>query len=107
VVSGILGRRCVVAKSRIWVCTKCKNSDCLLAFLKAAHAPKVRKVGCQKICKGPVVGLRTRGQTEWFSRVDRAKPMVALLNAAERGAKKVPQPLEDRRIQRRSGQAPR
>lgn len=89
------------------MCTKCKNSACLLTFLKAAQAPKVRKVGCQKICKGPVVGLRARGQTEWFSRVDRAKPMVALLRAAEHGAKKVPAPLENRRVRGRSGQAPR
>jgi hypothetical protein len=97
----------LVTKSQVWVCTKCRNSACLLTFLKGADGPKVRKVGCQKICKGPVVGLKVRGRTEWFSKVDRAKPMVALLRAAERGAKKLPPPLDDRRVRERSGREPR
>ena len=38
----------------------------------------MKKLGCQKICKGPVTGLKVRGRMEWFARIDKAKPMVAL-----------------------------
>jgi hypothetical protein len=99
-----------MAKNRVWVCTKCRNSSCLVAFLNGSHGPKVSKVGCQKICKGPVAGTRLNGQVEWFFRVDRAKPMVALLRAAQHGRKKkqkLPRPLQQRRVTRRSGQLPR
>lgn len=98
-----------MAKNRVRVCSKCRNSSCLVAFLKGSDGPKVRKVGCQKICKGPVAGTRLNGREEWFFRVDRAKPMVALLRAAQQGRKKqkLPRSLEQRRVTRLSGHLPR
>jgi hypothetical protein len=92
-----------VAKNRIWVCAKCKNSACLAAFLKGSGSTKVKKIRCQKICKGPVAGIEVDGRMEWFARVDRAKPMVALLKVAVNERKKLPRALEHRRIARRSG----
>jgi hypothetical protein len=97
-----------VAKPRVWVCRKCKQSYCLTSFLKGSDGPKVKVVGCQKICKGPVAGCKVNGRMEWFARVDRAKPMVALARAAgRRGKTKLPAPLESRRLARLSGQPPR
>ncbi len=97
-----------MAKRRVWVCAKCKNARCLTAFLKGSDGPKVRKVGCQKICKGPVAGVEVNGQMEWFARVDEAKPMVALLRVAQSHPKRkqLPRSLERRRVTRRSGRPP-
>jgi hypothetical protein len=92
----------VSKKRRVWVCKKCKNSACLASFLKGNDI-KVERVGCQKICKGPVAGAKLGGQMEWFARVDRAKPMVGLLKAVD-GKKAVwPKALESQRVRRRSG----
>jgi hypothetical protein len=99
---------CVAKRSRVWMCKKCKQADCLEEFLTATGRVKVKKVGCQKICRGPVAGLKVRGRMEWFARVDRAKPMVALLRAADpRHTKRIRPALESRRVARRSGVAPR
>jgi hypothetical protein len=91
-------------KRRVWVCRKCKDADCLTAFLRGSGAARVKKVGCQKVCKGPVAGLKVDGRMEWFARVDRAKPMVALARTLEHGKPKLPKALEARRVARRSGQ---
>jgi hypothetical protein len=97
-----------VAKDRVWVCRKCKQSACLTSFLKGTGGPKVKIVGCQKICKGPVAGVKVDGRMEWFAHIDRAKPMVALARVAVRhGKTRLPGPLERRRVARRSGQPPR
>jgi hypothetical protein len=94
-------------RSRVWMCRKCRHADCLEAFLVGSDV-KVKKLGCQKICKGPVAGLKVRGRMEWFARIDRAKPMVALLRAADpRRAGKIRPALESHRVTRRSGVAPR
>lgn len=89
---------------RVWVCRKCKNAECLAAFIRGTDAARIKLVGCQKICKGPVVGLRVNRRMEWFARVDRAKPMVALDRTLRRRGTKVGKALEERRVRRRSGQ---
>lgn len=89
---------------RVWVCGKCKNAGCLATFLRGSGAARVKLVGCQKICKGPVVGMRVNHQMEWFARVDRAKPMVALDRTLRCRGRKVAKALEQRRVRRRSGQ---
>lgn len=90
------------------MCRKCKHADCLEAFLIGSGGVKVKKLGCQKICKGPVAGVKVRGRMEWFARVDRPKPMVALLRVADpKRGRKVRSALESRRVTRRSGVAPR
>ena len=90
------------------MCRKCKHADCLEAFLAGSGTVKVKKLGCQKICKGPVAGLKVRGRMEWFARVDRTKPMVALLGAATpKRDGKIRPVLESHRVTQRSGVAPR
>ena len=91
-------------KPRVWVCRKCKSAECLTGFLKGTGTTRVKIVGCQKICKGPVAGFKVDGRMQWFARVDRAKPMVALVRAAARGRTKWPKALENLRVARRSGQ---
>jgi hypothetical protein len=90
------------------MCRKCKHADCLEAFLVGSGGVKVKKLGCQKICKGPVAGIKVRGRMEWFARLDRAKPMVALRRAADpKRAGKIRPALESHRVTRRSGVPPR
>lgn len=98
-----------MAKPRVWVCRKCRHADCLEAFLVGSGGTKVKRVGCQKICKGPVAAVKVGGRIEWFARLDRAKPMVAFLRTAQdkRSGRKLPGPLEARRVARRSGRAVR
>ena len=38
----------------------------------------IQRVKCQRICKGPVVGLKLGGTWEWFRRLDTAKALTAL-----------------------------
>ena len=38
----------------------------------------VQNVRCQKVCKGPVVGVTLEGRLEWFHRIDGDKPRRAL-----------------------------
>lgn len=89
------------------VCKKCNDAKCLSKFFKNKTDVKVVSVGCQKICHGPVVGTKIDGRMEWFERVSKAKPMVALARITSEGDKKVPKSLEKRRVPKRSGRPPR
>jgi hypothetical protein len=91
----------------VTVCKKCKGHQCLIDFLKDTAQVKVTKVGCQKICKGPVAGVPVHGRMEWFERVDKAKPMVGVARLADGGRSDIPAALEKRRIRKRSGRDPR
>jgi len=92
----------------IAVCRKCKGSRCLREFLEDVAGVEVQTVGCQKVCTGAVVGLEVRGRMEWFQRVNRPKPMVALARLAQSGGTgKVAKPLAKRWVRKRSGRAPR
>ena len=62
---------------KVFVCKKCKNADCLMRVLKHSES-KLVPVGCQKICSGPVVGLKVDGRMEWFSRVDSLKALAGV-----------------------------
>ncbi len=93
-------------KKRVFVCKKCKNADCLLRVLKKSES-KLIPVGCQKICAGPVVGLKVAGRMEWFSRVDTPKALAGMRMLAERREKRPVPTLEKRRLAKRSGRAPR
>jgi (2Fe-2S) ferredoxin len=98
-----------MAKPRVWVCRKCHHADCLEAFLVGSGRTKVKRVGCQKVCKGPVAGVKVSGRFEWFKKVDRAKAMVALLRTAQgkKAGRPLPRSLEVRRVARHSGRAVR
>jgi hypothetical protein len=66
-----------VAQSVV-VCRKCKNHECLIDVLEAHSDVSIRRVKCQKICHGPVVGLPVGGRMEWFERVRTLKELAAL-----------------------------
>jgi hypothetical protein len=100
------GYRSIVSAS-VMVCKKCKDSKCLAKFFKAKTDVKVVPVGCQKICHGPVAGTEVAGRMEWFERVGKAKPMVALARLTGDGKAKLPHSLEKRRVPKRSGRPPR
>jgi hypothetical protein len=92
----------------VFVCRKCKGHACLTSFLDDVPELRVQAVGCQKVCKGAVVGLEVGGRMEWYQRVNRPKPMVALARLAQRGGTgKVAKPLAKRWVRKRSGRPPR
>lgn len=58
-----------------------------------------KRVGCQKICKGPVVGFTVDGTLEWFGKVRGKSGRDALLRFVDRGDG----PLRKHRRKKRSG----
>lgn len=86
----------------------CRGSDCRKrrAERRAIESAvdkrmSVTYVGCQKICRGPVVGLYVDGVLEWFKEVATDKARAALRVAATGGA--LEKPLRKRHIKKRSG----
>ena len=43
-----------------------------------------REVRCQKICEGPVAGLKVEGRLQWFGKLRTPKRWAALVKAADR-----------------------
>lgn len=85
----------------------CRGSDCkaetkaskkLRKLLKGRA--RVRAVGCQKVCEGPVIGLEVDGQLEWFENV-RGEARDALEVWLEDGRLK--KALRKRRVKKRAG----
>jgi len=58
-------------------------------------------VGCQKICKGPVVGTAVDGELQWFAKVRKKRDRDALRALLETGS--LPDELADRRVKKRAG----
>ena len=44
---------------------------------------RLTHVGCQKVCRGPVVGYAVEGKWQWFERMDSKKAMRALADLVE------------------------
>ena len=91
---------------RVYICT---GSDCkrrnrvrkdIKAQLLAAGIKKLETVRCQKICKGPVFGLKIDGDYEWFRRVD-VDDAPALIDLARGGRGN--SRLRGKRVKKRSG----
>ena len=61
----------------------------------------VSRVGCQKICKGPVVGVEVDGQLEWFERMGSKKAVRELCELVRKD--EIPKPLRKRHHPERSG----
>ena len=61
----------------------------------------VTYVGCQKVCKGPVVGIAFDGELHWFRRMDTRKAWAALAGLGEDGA--LARPLRKRLERKRRG----
>ena len=87
----------------------CAGRHCRKAFAREASNAKhlsrlavpIRYVGCQKVCKGPVVGLRIDGELQWFRQVDSRKAWDALAELIEDGT--LARPLRKRMDRKRSG----
>ena len=86
----------------------CKGSDCRRRSAERDSLVKsigtlaeVEPVRCQKICKGPVVGLEVDGKVEWFKSVRTMKARRALKRflTSQRRDKR----LFDRRVKKRAG----
>jgi hypothetical protein len=92
-------------KRKVYVCygSDCMASKQALRELERAVEPvaDIKPVKCQKICKGPVVGVEIDGTLEWFSRVDKDKPRRRLVTFLETGELK--KSLAKRHVSGRSG----
>ena len=62
---------------------------------------EVERVGCQKICSGPVVGIAIDGDWQWFERMDSPKALSALEQLIEDDT--LGKPLRRRRSRKREG----
>ena len=95
-----------MARRRILICngSHCRktlrNDDRLRASV--AQLPvEIERVGCQKVCRGPVVGLDLDGRLQWFERMSSRKSLRALAELVEHDT--VGRPLRKRRNKKRSG----
>ena len=86
----------------------CKGSDCRRRAEEREQLEKcigelrvVKPVRCQKICKGPVIGLRVDGRVEWFKSVRSKKLRGALAKLITDGTRD--KRLFERRVKKRSG----
>jgi hypothetical protein len=104
--SGLSGYTLSMSRTKVYVCRKCKRSDCLIDVVEKTDA-KLILVGCQKICDGPVAGTEVAGRMEWFSRVDSAKRLAGLRLLIRRQKRRPVKALERRRVIKRSGRRPR
>jgi (2Fe-2S) ferredoxin len=89
----------------------CTGKDCtkagsrLLCALLGDEA-NVTRVGCQKVCEGPVVGIELDGELRWFERLDSDKARDALLEIVRGevdGAEELRRSLRKRHVSRRDG----
>jgi hypothetical protein len=92
-------------KTKLYVCY---GSDCVeprgaLRRLEAAleGVAAIKPVKCQKICRGPVVGLEVDGTLEWFREVNTDKSRRRLVTLIETGQLK--KALAKRKVRGRSG----
>ena len=68
---------------------------------EVGEVAQIERVGCQKICSGPVVGVEIEGRLEWFRRVRGSRSrraLVTLLCEVKLGKR-----LRMRRAKKRSG----
>lgn len=90
------------------VCRKCDHHDEVIDYLAKHTNAHIKTVRCQKVCEGPVAGLKVDGRMEWFEEMD-GKPQLKALAclAAQRPPSKMPKILKKRRSKDRSGCLPR
>ena len=82
-------------------CRKARHKDDRLTHLAQKLPLETLKTGCQKICKGPVVGLRRNGTLEWFERMNTRKALGALEKLVKSDVLR--KPLKKRRSKSRTG----
>jgi hypothetical protein len=68
---------------------------------------EITRVGCQKICRGPVVGVQIHDEWQWFERMSSKKALQALATFvadSEHGeGTEMGKPLRKRRNHKRTG----
>ncbi len=87
----------------------CRGSRCRKRLEKSPNVEKalaslpvrLTRVGCQKVCRGPVVGYAIGGEWQWFERVDSKKALRALADLVADDT--LPGPLRKRRHAKRAG----
>lgn len=87
----------------------CTGSSCRKALRKndrfhealASLPVAIEPVGCQKVCRGPVVGTVLEGKWQWFERMGSKRALHALAELVETDA--VGKPLRKRRNKKRAG----
>ena len=90
---------------RVFICggsacsKKPKKTKALIKSIQ--DVASIEEVGCQDICRGPVVGATVKGRLEWFRRLDTKNSRKALVKLATRG--KLSQPLKKRRVKKLAG----
>jgi hypothetical protein len=89
-----------------YVCRKCHDHRCATEFLSGRLGVDVEEVRCQKVCKGPLVGLAVGGRLEWFKRASGAKAFAGLA-AIVRDGQPPNKSLQKRRVRKLSGRSPR
>ena len=89
---------------KLYVCTgkHCKKKRGGIDSVLNGHTVERVDVRCQKICNGPVCGLKLEGRVEWFEEVDSPKSLDALRALIEQG--KLKKPLRKRHVSKRSGE---
>jgi hypothetical protein len=90
----------------VYVCkgSHCSKGKCDRRGLLDAldGVARVRTVGCQKVCRGPVAGLEVDGCLEWFADLGSDKARRRLVKLIRKG--RIGKGLEKRRAKHRSGQ---
>ena len=83
-------------------CRKALQEDPRLLDVARALDPELRRVRCQKICDGPVVGVAgPDGTLEWYARIRKRRALDALVDLCRDGRER--KPLAKRRVMKRSG----
>lgn len=87
----------------VYVCRECGNHKEAREKIAAVLPEKVKlvSVGCQDICKGPVIGASISDRLEWFRRMKSKKAMTHLREALD--ADRINDYLEKRRAKKRAG----
>lgn len=101
-------RSCPSGCPLVIVCRKCDHHGQVIDYLAKNTNADIKTVRCQKVCEGPVAGLKVDGRMEWFEEMD-GKPQLKALAclAGQRPASKMPKILKKCRFRERSGCLPR
>jgi len=92
----------------VFLCGECEGQRRLGRALEGETGARIVKVGCQKVCHGPVAGVAVSRRMEWFGRLDGQKAVAALVKLVNGdGGGKLPSSLARRRLSKRSGRPPR
>ena len=95
-----------MAKATVLLCAgkSCRraNAESDRAERFVARLPvDVARVRCQKVCRGPVLGVCVEGEWQWFERMNSRKALEALATLVEDGT--LAKPLAKRRHRKRAG----